>query len=159
MQKPIEMCICFFSIVFMDSGSRSNGDNLLVLRAERGRLESAEQRDHRKGRGGCRTGLCLPARTRAADALRRCAVRGSQVRTLQRIRAPGLPAAAALRQLCPAARRPCGLALRDGICRDGRAAPVVRRGAIRHVAGRLPGQFRRPCRRAARHRHTRPNCL
>lgn len=32
-------------------------DDLLVLRAERGRLESAERRDHRKGRGGCRTGL------------------------------------------------------------------------------------------------------
>ena len=30
---------------------------------------------------------------------------------------------------------------------------------FRHVAGRLPGQFRRLCRRAARHRHTRPDCL
>ena len=99
-------------------------DDLLVLRAERDGLESAERRDHRKGRGGCRTGLCLPDRTRAADALRRRAVRGSQVRTLQRICAPGLPAAAALRQLCPAARRPCGLALRNGVRRDGRAAPV-----------------------------------
>ena len=143
----------------MDSSSRSNGDDLLVLRAERGRLESAERWDHRKGRGGCRTGLCLAARTRAADALRRCAVRGTQVRTLQRIRAPGLPAAVALRQLCPAARRPCGLALRDRVRCDGRAAPVVRRGAIRHVAGRLPGQFRRPCRRAVCHGHTRPDCL
>ena len=33
------------------------GDDLLVLRAERGGLKSTERRDHRKGRGGCRTGL------------------------------------------------------------------------------------------------------
>ena len=68
-----------------------------------------------------------------------------------------------LRLLC------ASYALRRGglvawLCGTGYAATDelhqwVRRGAIRHVAGRLPGQFRRPCRRAVCHGHTRPDCL
>lgn len=95
----------FFSIVFMDSGSRSNGDDLLVLRAERDGIESAERWDHRKGRGGCRTGPMTPCPNPSSrHSSTPCSSRFASPHTSANMRS-WLPAAAALRQLCPAARQ------------------------------------------------------